>query len=212
MKKIILLTLLISSFNILIAQESSFTNNKNNLELIDEVPAKQKKRKIMSLLITSCKYGIYQISDKQLTEDRFSILKKNLKENLPQNKQYDSIQIKNFTIHINSSRSLKGIVSGAGNDGLIADVMINDEKVGCSNDDLFGSYNLKEVPKEFINKNISPLIIVIDFKINEKFYHTRTVSFTEKTLKAKKKFPEFTNFISEAIRNNCLDLTKQIQN
>jgi hypothetical protein len=114
-----------------------------------------------------------------------------------------SINVDNFTIHINGGRGYKKAVKSS-NSGLIGDLMIKPDKnnvVGCSDNDLFGGYSLDELPEG--KENLNPLIIVIDISIKGKKYHSRTLSFTEdRKMRTFKKNVAFNTYIDDAIKKN----------
>lgn len=80
-----------------------------------------------------------------------------------------AVSLQAFTIHLNNSAALRRQV-GAMYTGLIPSLMNKKEKVGCAPDDLRGGYVLGEV-----SADKSPLIAVIDLRIDDRPFHARAI-------------------------------------
>jgi hypothetical protein len=196
-------------FNIICCLWTNFSysqdSSKNNeIEVLSYVPSRETEKEILSYSITSCKYAVFQIGDSQLVDSRMNILKKHINNLKNDSIKIVSINVDNFTIHINGGRVYKQAIKGT-NPGLIGELMItpvkSDRVVGCSKDDLFGGYILDEVPEG--KENLNPLIVVIDISIKGKKYHSRTLSFTEDSkMKTLKKNVAFNTYIDDAIKKN----------
>ncbi|MBA6157351.1 TonB family protein [Tenacibaculum sp. S7007] len=180
-------------------------SDKKKIVFVNKIPKKQTKKKIMSLFISSCKYGSYQIGDKQLIDTRMNIFERHFSEKINYSLESNTIIVKNFTIHLNSARSLIESIKRT--------LEVSEKKkkliVGCSGDDLYGGYLLKEIPKE---SKGDPLIVVIDIQIDGKEYHSRTLTINTEEIRAHKKFPEFTHLVNKAIEKNCTKLVELIKN
>ncbi|MFL0801972.1 MAG: hypothetical protein K6L80_16105 [Agarilytica sp.] len=124
----------------------------------------------MSLYIGSCKYGSYQLGDKDFIPDRVKWLahKLSTETNLPETAT--EIDLLNFTFHVNHAAGYRKAMSNAQPGALHA--LINDTKVtGCSADDLYGGYITSERKDKW-----APIITVIDINANGQSYHGRAVT------------------------------------
>ncbi len=186
----------------------SANSEQIEIHLVDKVPSKQTKKKTMSLMITSCKYASYQIGDKQLLETRMRMLQKHLSNELDSNMNGKTFVVKNFTIHVNATKNIKGAVQDT-QVGIGAEIIksMDKIKVGCSGDDFFGGYTLDEVPE---GNTWNPLIVVIDVEVDGELYHSRTVNIPTVNFKASTKYPEFTKLVDLSIQKNSILLNEII--
>ncbi len=177
---------------------------ESNINIKDHRPKSQKTSGYMSLLISNCKYGSYQIGDKDIQPDRISMLKYELSSRLPVLSLSDEIIVKNYTIHINGAKGLRGSMAGM-YPGLLNDMMNDVKVVGCSEDDLFGGYAENEVTKY----SDGPIIVVIDVEIAGKNHHARWVE-NHPVKPALLGTKEWNVFVSNAIETATKMLIEQV--
>jgi hypothetical protein len=120
-------------FNIICCLSTNFSysqdSSKNSaIEVLSYVPLRQTEKEILSYSITSCKYAIFQIGDSQLADSRMNILRKHINNLKNDSIKIVSINVDNFTIHINGGRGYKKAVKSS-NSGLIGDLMIKPDKI-----------------------------------------------------------------------------------
>jgi hypothetical protein len=70
-------------------------------ELVDARPAKEKKNDHLSLLITSCDYGVYQLGDKRAPR-RFELLQAHLAQHAAEKLQGKTLRVPHYFIYVNN--------------------------------------------------------------------------------------------------------------
>lgn len=170
--------------------------SSKSINVVDNRPENQKLQKVMSLSLSNCLYGSYQMGEEKESPNRVVVLENYLSHHLGLDFNGETFLLKNFTIHANLADKLRKGVSNMYGGGLLADNLIKEETVGCSNDDLLGGYSKKEV-----GNGETPLIVVIDLEVNGITYHSRVVKVLENTwLKPSKKWDmEVQGIIIEAL-------------
>lgn len=150
-----------------------YKTEKYKISIVDQRPETQKEQAIMSLNVSNCQYGSYQIGDENLSPSHIKIFESYLLHHKGRELNGKTIKLKNFTIHVNVSAQLKGTLSNMYGD-LLTEALSGKKKVGCSRDDLFGGYTLGE-----LTDNFPPIIAVIDIEIDNKTYHARALKSLE---------------------------------
>lgn len=152
------------------AQTLPAQKSVHEVSITDLRPARQKLDQTLSVNLTDCQYGSYQLADHYRTPGRVAILTRYLSNELPEAYQGMAFDLHNFTIHINNLAQLVDLPSddyqpddqdGTGLDNFV---------VGCSQDDLMGGYNLAEVANA-----LPPLIAVADLAVDDKVFHVRVI-------------------------------------
>ncbi|MEJ2407561.1 MAG: hypothetical protein P8171_25520 [Candidatus Thiodiazotropha sp.] len=144
------------------------------LQLVDKRPKGQSDQAIMSLNLSNCQYGSYQIGESNESPNRIKVLENYLSKRVGDKFESKTANVVNFVIHVNAAARLKGGLSKTYGDNFLADTIIQKEVIGCSNDDLYGGYSIGELTDEF-----SPLIAIVDLEIDGKVYHGRAVKSLE---------------------------------
>jgi hypothetical protein len=147
------------------AQGLSSRKSVHEVSITDLRPARQKLDQTLSVNLTDCQYGSYQLADHYRTPGRVAILTHYLSNELPEAYQGTAFDLHNFTIHINNLAQLVDL-SSDDQDG----TGLDDFVVGCSQDDLMGGYNLAEVANA-----LPPLIAVADLAVGDKVFHVRVI-------------------------------------
>lgn len=147
------------------AQGLSSRKSVHEVSITDLRPARQKLDQTLSVNLTDCQYGSYQLADHYRTPGRVAILTRYLSNELPEAYQGMAFDLHNFTIHINNLAQLVDL-SSDDQDG----TGLDDFVVGCSQDDLMGGYNLAEVANA-----LPPLIAVADLAVGDKVFHVRVI-------------------------------------
>jgi hypothetical protein len=147
------------------AQGLSSRKSVHEVSITDLRPARQKLDQTLSVNLTDCQYGSYQLADHYRTPGRVAILTHYLSNELPKAYQGMAFDLHNFTIHINNLAQLVDL-SSDDQDG----TGLDDFVVGCSQDDLMGGYNLAEVANA-----LPPLIAVADLAVGDKVFHVRVI-------------------------------------
>lgn len=147
------------------AQGLSSRKSVHEVSITDLRPARQKLDQTLSVNLTDCQYGSYQLADHYRTPGRVAILTHYLSNELPEAYQGMAFDLHNFTIHINNLAQLVDL-SSDDQDG----TGLDDFVVGCSQDDLMGGYNLAEVANA-----LPPLIAVADLAVGDKVFHVRVI-------------------------------------
>jgi len=133
----------------------------------DERPEQQLKSGFESLMISNCAYGAIRVGD---TEPAASVLVQDmLAARMNPLLAGRSVVLRNFTLHTNNAQGLRTQV-GAMYTGLIRRKLNDQFKLGCSPDDLRGSYLATEVEPRVV-----PVILVLDVAIDGQDFHGRCV-------------------------------------
>lgn len=202
--KFILIALLFSVTGCVNSVSNYYKGDLNeNITINDKRPNNQKRKMIMSLNIASCKYGSYQLGDKDFIPDRVKWLAHKLSTETSLAKTTAEVDLLNFTFHVNHAAGYRKIMSDAQPGAL--NVLINDTKVtGCSADDLYGGYITSERKDDW-----APIITVIDISVSGKSYHGRAVTSLGGTFFDKRN-PEWDNAVKSALEAAFVDFKEKL--
>ena len=184
-----MISLALTALNILASltitvQELPSNHTAKEVQVIDARPTKQKVNGFESLNRMKCSYGSMRIGDKEFGRDRISLLAKAISNN-SQSIPNRTIVVRNYVIHRNlavDSVRIARKITAAQVGGAIGGVLAEPNKapevatvVGCSPDDLTGGYTTGE--NGIVN---SPIVTVIDLEVDQRIFHFRSVSDTER--------------------------------
>ena len=165
-------------------QELPGIHTAKEVQVIDARPAKQKVNGFESLNRMSCSYGSMRIGDKEFGRDRIALLVEAISNN-SQSIATRTIVIKNYVIHRNlalDSRRIARKITATQVGGAFGAVIAEPNRapevasvVGCSPDDLTGGYTTGE--SGIVN---SPIVTVIDLEVDQRTFHLRSISDTER--------------------------------
>lgn len=153
-----------------IARLDGYEKNENGsiLSVVDERPKEERESEILSLLVSSCDYGIRRLGDDITVPDKIELLKTDLVNQLDLiDKQ--TIYIKHYTVYFNKSRALHGSMSKIST-GMIPDIL-NSMGSECPEEKTTaGWYSGTDVTTPY-----SPIIIDMDVVFNRRKYLVRSV-------------------------------------
>ena len=177
-------------------------------KISDARPKKVKESEWLSLMITSCEYGIRRIGDTDSVPNKMEILERDLAEFAPDLLAGKSIQINHYTLHLNRALALRGQMNSMYG-GVIAKSMIN---VGCKKDEVSaGWYEATDVS----NVN-SPIIVDLAANVDSKpvklhFVYSPVVELTG-GFGVKQADDELLHVFHMAAKNLIADLEKKATN
>lgn len=137
--------------------------------LVDSRPAAEREAKIMSLLITSCNYGVRRVGDKNSVPDRVTLLSDDLNTAMGQQLAGKSVVLNRYGVYFNHAQVLRNGAAKA-NPGLIVDALKN---VGsrCKREEMeAGWYEPDDVTTPY-----SPFIVEVTLTVDGKTYEVRSV-------------------------------------
>jgi hypothetical protein len=138
-------------------------------QIMDSRPAAEREGKLMSLLITSCNYGVRQVGDKNLTPDRITLLSEDLNAAMGAELAGKSLELKRYGVHLNVAQVLRNNASGA-NPGLIVG-MLKDVGTRCKREEMEAGW----FEPDDVTTPYSPFIIEITLAVDGKTHSTRSV-------------------------------------
>lgn len=140
-----------------------------DLRIVDSRPEKEKSSELMSLLITSCDYGIRRLGDETTVPPRMVLLRNDLVRSLGVAAHGKVLTVSHYTIHYNNAAALRGSIYGPGV-GLVAAAM---QSMGsnCPREKTAeGWYAASE-----LNSPHSPLIVEIVASIDGQQHTVRSI-------------------------------------
>lgn len=155
-------------------------------QVLDERPASEipSRPKSLSLLVTSCNYGIAEMSDSYLDADRIQILRDQIAKDAP-GLAGKVVHIKRYVAHINSHAAEKVRMSGAMGGGLGFAVMASINAKCPKEKTAAAWFAVDEVTTPY-----SPYVIEIAAEVDGKPYAVRTVYSTDSEVGWNKKMKE----------------------
>ena len=137
--------------------------------IVDSRPAPEREAKIISLLITSCNYGVRQIGDKNMVPDRVTLLSEDLNAAMGQELAGRSLVLNHYGVHFNHAEVLRNGAAKA-NPGLITSAL---KGVGsrCKREEMTaGWYEPDDVTTPY-----SPFIVEVTLTVDGKAHSVRSV-------------------------------------
>lgn len=137
------------------------------LTLVDARPSKNLDSGLESINIFNCAYGAYRAGSDDMTPAPPAIVRDMLAARVNDRLVGHAVELRNFTVHVNSSLPLRNMTrtaTGVGGGSVPAHAVI-----GCAEDDLRGGFVIDEIDVP------SPLIVVIDLAVDGVGYHGRCI-------------------------------------
>jgi hypothetical protein len=138
-------------------------------EIVDQRPTKERLKRHISLLITSCNYGVLQAGDKSMVPDRMTLLRDELNAALGPQLANKKLIVSHYTAVYNWANVLRGQVYRS-NPGLIGEIM---KPMGarCKREEMeAGWYEPNDVTTPY-----SPFIVELTVSVDGKTHEVRVV-------------------------------------
>ena len=147
-----------------------------DLKIIDSRPADDKESEWLSLIVTSCDYGIRRWGDETTIPPKLTLLRRDLEDTLNNQLSNATITVSKYAIFFNGSAGLRHTVY-SGSIGIVPAIM---ESMGsnCSKEETTGGWY---AASEVTNSH-SPIVIEIEAAFEGKNYNVRTVYSPEEEL------------------------------
>jgi hypothetical protein len=163
-------------------------------QIVDSRPAAERETRFMSLLITSCNYGVRQVGDKNLVPDRVTLLSEDLNAALGQQLSGKSLVLKRYGVHFNNAQALRNGAAKA-NQGLIVDLM-KDMGSRCKREEMEAGW----FEPDDITTPYSPFIVEVQLVVDGKAHSIRSVYSPEKEVSPAFGDPETAKALFAAIK------------
>lgn len=137
---------------------------------VDARDPKLAKSAAESLMIANCAYGAVRIGQRDIAPDLAVLLHAMLATRFGERLRGRKVTLSAFSLHVNNAAMLRrGTANMYG--GVIAGMLNDTTKVGCSADDARGGYVLGEVPE-----GKSPFIVAVHVLVDGKPYRGRSIA------------------------------------
>ncbi|WP_153067198.1 hypothetical protein [Steroidobacter cummioxidans] len=163
-------------------------------EIADARPAEERESKIMSLLITSCNYGVHQVGDKRMVPDRLTLLGEDLNAAMGAQLAGKSLVLNRYAVHFNNAQALRNGVAKM-NPGLIVD-MLKGVGARCPRDEMKAGW----FEPDDVTTPYSPFIVEVTLTVDGKAHSVRSVYSPDKEVSQTMGDPESTVALFAAIR------------
>lgn len=163
-------------------------------QIVDSRPAAERTTKFMSLLITSCNYGVRQLGDKNLVPDRVALLTEDLNAALGEQLTGKTLELKRYGVHFNNAQALRNGVAKA-NQGLIVDMM-KDMGSRCKREEMEAGW----FEPDDITTPYSPFIVEVLLVVDGKPHSVRSVYSPDKEVSPAFGDPETAKALFAAIK------------
>ncbi len=140
-----------------------------NFTVTDARPDSDKTQEILSLWVTSCKYGIYRMADNRTNPPRIVLLRHDLEASLGNLLRDRTLVVHGYRMYMNKRAPLRNTVNGSFT-GVVPG-MLAQAGEGCTKEETGeGWYDTSETTSS------SALIVEIQASMNSKDYEIRSVS------------------------------------
>jgi hypothetical protein len=174
-----------------------------SLTIQDQRDPKETKQKILSLMITSCDYGVYRLGEKK-APGRFEALRKDLLELKGAALAGKSFTISRYNIYFNNAIPLRGMTFSQFGGALFD--MLKEKGVNCPKEKTGpGWFELSEVTGPF-----SPLIVDFDASLDGIAHHVRVVHTPSLAMFGSFKEPQEVAELTATMRKVAEDLAAQL--
>lgn len=163
-------------------------------EIVDKRPAEERDRKFMSLIITSCNYGVRQVGDTDVVPDRITLLREDLNAAMGEQLAGKSLVVSHYGLHFNNAQALRNGAAQA-NSGLIVDMM-KDIGTRCKREEMKAGW----FEPDDVTTPYSPFIVEITLAVDGKTHTVRSVFSPDKEVSPAFGDPETAKALFAAIK------------
>ena len=174
-----------------------------NFTIVDARAEADKKQKILSLMLTSCNYGIYRLGEKRAPA-RFEALRDDLLGLKGEALRDKTLTVSRYNIYFNNSLALRGMMNMQF-DGLFVD-MLNERGMNCAHETIRdGWYSGSEV-----TGTNAPIIIDLEATLDGVAHQVRVVHSMAAQSMGAFKYPEEIADLAAARRKVAEALAAQL--